>query len=117
VNTIERATAVHLQRFFDGLATAPFSASQPCSTTKGRLQGLDANIKQYQNSPLMCESVPDGFKPVLFRDGVRYPFPKPTVSELKKLRLTRKTKLGASTRARPRLLRGESGGGAASDRS
>jgi len=41
-------------------------------------QGLDANIERYRNSPMMHESVPDEFRPVTFKDGVRVPFPPPT---------------------------------------
>jgi len=42
------------------------------------LQGLDDHIERYRNSPVMHESVPDDFKPALFRNGVRIPFPGPT---------------------------------------
>lgn len=42
------------------------------------MQGLDEHIKRYRDSPVMHDSVPDEFKPVLFQDGLRVPFPKPT---------------------------------------
>jgi len=41
-------------------------------------QGLDSNVQRYRDSPVMHESVEDRFKPVLFRQGQRIPFPKPT---------------------------------------
>lgn len=41
-------------------------------------QGLEANMERYRNSPVMHESVPDEFRPVVFKDGVRVPFPPPT---------------------------------------
>lgn len=42
------------------------------------LQGLRDHVERYRNSPVMHESVRDSFKPVLFKDGVRIPFPPPT---------------------------------------
>lgn len=41
-------------------------------------QGLQANIERFRNSPVMHESVSDNFKPALFVDGIRVPFPPPT---------------------------------------
>jgi hypothetical protein len=41
-------------------------------------QGFDAHVQRFQNSPVMHESVPDEFKPVVFENGVRVPFPLPT---------------------------------------
>lgn len=41
-------------------------------------QGLDAHIERYRNSPTMHESIPDGFKAAMFKDGKRVPFPPPT---------------------------------------
>merc|ERR1719498_778285 len=49
------------------------------------LQGLDAHVDRYRNSPLMHEAVPDMYKPVLLKDGIRISFPPPT----KKLRAPR----------------------------
>lgn len=40
-------------------------------------QGLQAHIERHRSSPLMRSDVPDEFKPVLFRDGCRAPFPGP----------------------------------------
>jgi len=42
------------------------------------LQGLDNHIDRYRNSPVMHSSVPEEHKPMLFRDGMRIPFPEPT---------------------------------------
>jgi hypothetical protein len=42
------------------------------------LQGLDAHVQRYRNSPVMSESVPDECKPLLLQDGLRVPFPLPT---------------------------------------
>lgn len=42
------------------------------------IQGLAAHINRYRNSPMMHETVPDEYKPVLLSNGVRLPFPHPT---------------------------------------
>jgi len=44
------------------------------------LQGLTANIERYRNSPVMHPDVPEEFKPALFQNKRRIPFPAPTVS-------------------------------------
>lgn len=41
-------------------------------------QGIDAHIDRYRNSAVMHESVREEFKPALFHQGERVPFPKPT---------------------------------------
>jgi RNA recognition motif-containing protein len=41
-------------------------------------QGLPIQIARYQNSPVMHPSIPAGLKPMLFQNGVRKEFPKPT---------------------------------------
>mmetsp|Transcript_26758 Transcript_26758/g.56702 ORF Transcript_26758/g.56702 Transcript_26758/m.56702 type:complete len:308 (-) Transcript_26758:95-1018(-) len=51
----------------------------------GPHQGLQAHIDRHRNSALMHFSVPDDYKPVIFCNGVRIPFPAPT----KKLRIPR----------------------------
>lgn len=42
------------------------------------LQGLAANIERYRNSPVMHPDVPEEFKPALFENKRRIPFPAPT---------------------------------------
>lgn len=63
----------------------PYTGNKVCEMTYGNaMQGLDRNINRYRNSPVMHESVPDKFKPVLFNEyGDTLPFPPPT----KKLKL------------------------------
>jgi len=41
-------------------------------------QGLEGHVANFQDSSLMHEGVPDQFKPVLFKNGQRIPFPAPT---------------------------------------
>jgi len=47
--------------------------AEPC-------QGLEAHVDRYRSSPVMHSSVPDEWKPAIFHDGVRVPFPPPTKS-------------------------------------
>mmetsp|Transcript_36197 Transcript_36197/g.84880 ORF Transcript_36197/g.84880 Transcript_36197/m.84880 type:complete len:293 (-) Transcript_36197:178-1056(-) len=39
------------------------------------LQGLDDHIDRYRSSPVMHEDVPDEWKPIILKQGVRVPFP------------------------------------------
>jgi len=41
-------------------------------------QGLASHIDRYRNSPLMHPRVPETYRPVLFKNGVRLAFPEPT---------------------------------------
>merc|ERR1712048_1058462 len=40
-------------------------------------QGLEAQVERYRDSPMMKLGSPDEMKPILLKDGVRIPFPKP----------------------------------------
>lgn len=79
VNCISEVQAQRLIRSFQG-----FSAWRVRTRKLGRAswsdphQGLQANVERYRNSPVMHESVPQDFKPIVFKDGVPVPFPKPT---------------------------------------
>jgi len=71
---------------FDGFTDWMIPSRKICTISWGNPhQGLWPNIERYRNSPVMHEQVPDLYKPVLFMDGVRVPFPEPT----KKLRSPR----------------------------
>ena len=37
-----------------------------------------AHVERYRNSPVMHRSVPDEYEPVIFKNGVRKNFPRPT---------------------------------------
>lgn len=43
-------------------------------------QGFAAQVERFRNSPVMHSSVPETMQPVIFRDGVRLPFPAPTAA-------------------------------------
>jgi len=78
VNLARPADVPRFRAHFDGFSGWKLRTSKVCQVTwSDRDQGLKANVRRYRNSPVMHESVPDGYKPVLFSDGARVPFPEP----------------------------------------
>jgi hypothetical protein len=87
INLVSAAAAMRFWRTFDGYTKwAIPSRKQSGVSWSGHQQGLDAHVDRYRNSPVMSDAIPDEYKPVLFIDGVRVPFPPPT-KKLKALRL------------------------------
>jgi hypothetical protein len=79
VNLVSSEEAERLKQRFQGFTEWSLPSSKVCSAAWSQPhQGLDAHIERYRNSPLMHESVPDEYRPALFRDGVRCVFPPPT---------------------------------------
>jgi hypothetical protein len=66
------------------------------------MQGLDAHVERYRNSPMMRPEVPDECKPLLLQNGQAVCFPAPT-KRLKALRLRR----GASDNGPRELANGQ----------
>jgi len=55
----------------------------PCDTVctvawSSPTQGLEAHIERYRNSPVMHHSLPDEWKPITLRQGMRTHFPPPS---------------------------------------
>merc|ERR1712194_817241 len=72
---------------FSGFQDLPSSwQSKAVAQWSDSCQGVDNLIKLYRNSPVMHPEVADDWKPQLYRDGARVPFPGPTV-RLKKPRI------------------------------
>lgn len=87
INLVSPAAAMRFWRTFDGYTRwAIPSRKQSGVSWSGHQQGLDAHVDRYRNSPVMSDAIPDEYKPVLFTDGIRVPFPPPT-KKLKALRL------------------------------
>jgi hypothetical protein len=63
---------------FTGYSDRGFSIEKECEVCWSTVQGYPAHIERYRNSPVMHPAVPDDFKPLLFVDGQRVPFPEPT---------------------------------------
>jgi hypothetical protein len=80
---IDLVSTEEAQRFhghFEGFTSWDIPCSQKvCSVGwSDALQGVQAHVDRYRNSPVMHEAVPDEFKPMMFVNGVRVPFPAPS---------------------------------------
>merc|ERR1712113_1234839 len=80
VNFVSAEDAWQAFEHFQGFRAWEIPSQKICEVGwSSRHQGLQDQIKRYRNSPLMHESVPDEYKPVLFQKGVRIEFPSPTI--------------------------------------
>jgi len=69
-----------VQRFmlaFNGFRDWPVPSTKICSVDLSRTQGIERNIRLYQNSAIMGDEVPERFRPALFDGAVRVAFPEP----------------------------------------
>lgn len=79
VNFVSADAATECSEYFNGFASWKTNQDKACEVSQStELQGLEAHVERYRNSPVMHESVPDEFKPAAFADGHRVPFPLPT---------------------------------------
>lgn len=79
VNMVTNSAALRFLQHFQGFERWPVGAQQACEVSwNSPSQGLAAQIDRYRNSPLMHHSVPETYRPVLLRNGVRVDFPAPT---------------------------------------
>lgn len=79
INLLNPSLVPHFWKTFCGYSKWILPSKKICSVSwSGPHQGFQAHIERYQNSPVMHASVPDEYKPVIFRNGVRVPFPEPT---------------------------------------
>jgi len=80
VNFTNNKNAVQALNVLGGLTCSTWSEQKTalevnwCETH----QGLKVHVNKYQNSPVMHPSVLDEYKPLIFKNGVRQPFPLPT---------------------------------------
>lgn len=64
---------------FHGYADWANPSDETCEVVWSQAhQGLQEHIDRLRNSPVMHESVPDVFKPAIYVNGMRVPFPQPT---------------------------------------
>jgi len=93
INFVSHEDAEAFAQHFRGFKEWKMQSEKVCEITwSDALQGLDAHVQRYRDCPVMHDSLPDEFKPVLFKDGVRVPFPKPT----KRIRAPRLSQLRAN---------------------
>merc|ERR1712232_658153 len=82
----------HFERFsehFTGFSAWMVPSDRVCEVSwSDAAQGIDENVQHYRDSPMMHESVDDRFKPAIFENGRRMPFPEPT----KKIKAPRRKK-------------------------
>lgn len=79
VNFATHEAAVRAKRHFQGYCNWSVPSQKVCEVVwSGPVQGLSAHTERYRNSPVMHDSVPDEYKPVVFVNGTRVKFPAPT---------------------------------------
>lgn len=72
----EVAEAVRAQ--LDGFCEWMVPHNKSLDVSWSEVQGHEAHIDRYRNSPVMHDSVPDDARPAIFESGQRVPFPPPT---------------------------------------
>mmetsp|Transcript_115341 Transcript_115341/g.274151 ORF Transcript_115341/g.274151 Transcript_115341/m.274151 type:complete len:247 (+) Transcript_115341:95-835(+) len=79
INLVNEAGVLKFWDIFHGFTawTLPTAKVGQVSFS-GPHQGLRAHIDRYRNSPVMHKSVPEEYKPLLFKSGTPQPFPPPT---------------------------------------
>jgi len=76
VNLIDSETAEAFWDIFDGFNQWALPTAKVCEVSwSGPIQGFKAHVDRYKNSPVMHQSVPDEYKPMIFAAGVPQPFP------------------------------------------
>jgi len=106
VNLRTAAEAKRFEQFFDGLRVRNRSGwDKPLRVGRARIQGLQANIDHYRNSPVNV--MPEEFKPMIFceRTSERLPFPGPDSAAAPEKRAPATT-----VRPRERRLQGQLAG-------
>lgn len=81
INFVSPEAAQNFRLVFEGFSDWGMASDKVCEVCWSNvLQGVEAHIERYRNSPVMHEAVPDAFKPMLFAAGKRVPFPAPMKS-------------------------------------
>lgn len=79
VNMVDASAVFLAWKAFQDFSDWSLPSAKVCQVVwSGPHQGFEAHVERYRNSPLMHQNVPDVFKPMIFRNGKRQPFPKPT---------------------------------------
>lgn len=79
VNLTSPEEAQRFWQAFDGFA----DWGVPCSAAgsvcwSSMMQGYEAHVEKFRNSPVMHQAVPEEHRPLIFKSGVQVPFPGPT---------------------------------------
>ncbi|CAE7673380.1 NLP2 [Symbiodinium sp. KB8] len=79
VNLVDPSYVAQFWAKFSGSSKWVLPSKKVCGVSwSGPHQGLEAHVERYRNSPVMHESVPDEYKPVVLQNGVRVAFPEPS---------------------------------------
>ena len=78
VNAVDSETSVRLFRVFEGFQAWPVKSPKTCSVSWCERQGLESNVRVYRNLEVMRKATPEAWRPALFSNGSRVPFPTPT---------------------------------------
>lgn len=79
VNLLVHEDALRLMEKFQGFVGWSFDSAKVCEVSWAHPhQGYEEHIERYRNSPVMHPNMPDEYKPMVFKDGARIPFPPPT---------------------------------------
>lgn len=80
INFINTAVGEQFKTAIDGFDGWTMSNNGAAEVDWSRgMQGLDAHVERYINSPVMHFAVDDMHKPAMFKNGQRVPFPEPTM--------------------------------------
>jgi hypothetical protein len=90
VNLVGRQEAMDFTNRLQGFNEWTSDSSKVCEVSWAHPhQGLAEHVERYRNSPVMHPTMPDEYKPMVFRNGVQQVFPTPTKTiKAPKLRLT-----------------------------
>lgn len=77
VNMVSHETAARAVLALTGFKGWAFGRNEMRVEWSG-IQGSDAYVEKYRNSPVMHRKVPEESKPAIFSDGVETAFPPPT---------------------------------------
>lgn len=78
VNFAQHEQAVTAMKVLAGFSGWMVDGEEGCEVDWSAQQGLYTVIERYRNNQVMHSSVPDAYKPLLFKSGVRIAFPAPT---------------------------------------
>lgn len=76
INFLEHEAAKRFSEAFEGYQLRAFNSQKVCSVSWARVQGLDANIEHYRNSPVAALPIAQ-YRPLLFEGGEEKTFPEP----------------------------------------
>uniref|UniRef100_A0A7S2I7K6 RRM domain-containing protein n=1 Tax=Zooxanthella nutricula TaxID=1333877 RepID=A0A7S2I7K6_9DINO len=71
--------ALQFMDHFTGFSNWAVDSDKTCQVSwSSPHQGLEQHVERYRSSPVMHSSIPEDWKPLIFLNGVRVPFPPPT---------------------------------------